>query len=62
MMNSFTVWGNGKDRARNVKNEQQRDIFVQGNLSFPMKNALDDASHQWRRPGNELTTYKRNER
>jgi hypothetical protein len=23
-----------------------------------MKNALDDASPQWRRPGNQLKTYK----
>jgi hypothetical protein len=35
MMNSFTVCGNGKDRARNVKNEQQRDIFALGKPVIP---------------------------
>ena len=28
MINSFTICGNGKDRARHIKSEQQRDIFA----------------------------------
>ena len=28
MINSFTICWNGKDRARHIKSEQQRDIFA----------------------------------
>jgi hypothetical protein len=44
MISGFTISGNGKDRARHIKNEQQGDIFAAGNRTVSMRSALDVAS------------------
>jgi hypothetical protein len=48
MINAFTSCGNARERTRRMKNEKQGEIFAAAEPAFSMRNALDEASPQWR--------------